>query len=156
MKLLYSSILLIVMNLASTSVVQGNRNVPRLDQITGIGLFTYNGWILDINPDGSGKLTFGSTGGDDARIPKQTFSFQAVYNLLLPHLSDTYHVGKSVAVTLPIKGTPPEIPTYALYLDDRGIVSQLMTEARDKSVPVNPKRFKELLAAHSPVPDDSE
>ena len=132
MKLLTLALLVAVLSSVSTMFVQGDPNIPSFDQVTQIGLFSYKGWTLDINPDGSGNLTYGSSFGDSARIPQQTFSFQNTYNLLAPHLSKTYNAGKSIAVTLRIKDTPPGTPTYALYLDDRRIVRQIMRRLRDK------------------------
>jgi len=135
---------------------QSASSIPSLDQVDRITISSHGGWTLDLRPDGSGKLIYGSNGGDVARIPKQTFSFQDVYNLLVPHLSANYPVKKAISVFLDVKGLSPGTPTYALYLDDRRIIKQIMSDARDKAIPLDKDRFNDLVKKYPPVPDDSQ
>lgn len=105
-------------------------------------------------PDGSGGLGYGSSGGDGASFPKQTFSFKEIYDLLVPHLSKEGNIQDATAVILHIKGLSPGTPTYALLLYDKSITKKIMSQALDKSVPIEPKRFNELLEKYPPVPPD--
>lgn len=142
---------------SSKLLAQNTPTIPNFDQVETITMGSHWGWDLNIYPDGSGKLIYGSSAGDDAEIPPKTFSFQDVYKLLVPHLNGKY-INPQVTyfVFMQLKNMPPGAPTYALYLDDRRIIKQIMIEARDKAVSRNPERFKELLAYRSPVPDDSQ
>ncbi len=119
--------------------------IPSFDQVDRISINTLRGWVLDIYPDGSGKLTYGSSAGDDAQIPVKTFSFQDVYNLIIPHVTRNYSVDKSVAVFLFVKGVPLTTPPDPLNLEDKATIKKIMSQARDKSVPLDQNRFKELL-----------
>lgn len=129
-------------------------SIPNVDQVSKITITSYGGWMLEVYQDGSGKLVYGSSIDDLAQIPPQTFSFQNVYNLLAPHLIENYPGEKAIAVAMHVKDLAPGTPIQALYLDDRRIVRQIMAEARDKGVPLNQTRFRELIAKHSgAVPD---
>jgi len=129
-------------------------SIPTFDQVDRIGLSINQAWQLDIKPDGSGRIEYGSSGGDDARFPKQTFCYKEIYDLLVPHLSKEGTIQIAAAVFLYIKGLPPGSPTYALYLHDKSIANRIFYQAINKSVPDFPKRFNELLAKYPPVPPD--
>jgi cephalosporin-C deacetylase-like acetyl esterase len=122
--------------------------IPSFNQVERIMIFSHGGWMLNINQDGSGSLVYGSNGGDLARIPEKTFSFQEVYHVLIPHLSSSFPGANAIAVALYVKGLEPGTTIHALYLDDRKRVSQIMAEARAKSVPLDQNQFKELLLEH--------
>jgi len=126
-------------------------NIPSLDQVNEIQLQT-NAWYLRIRPDGSGQFGYGSSGFDVAMAPKQSFSLKEVYDLLVPHLLKEGNIQNATAVVLRVKGLPPGTPIYALYLYDKGITKKIVTQAINKSVSFDPKRFKELLANHPPIP----
>jgi hypothetical protein len=156
MKSLYLLLAIVFTMLNSSPKLLAQTTVPDFDQVDKITISFHAGWMLEIHPDGSGKLVYGSSIGDLAQMPPQTYSFQDVYNLLKPHLSGNYPGEKAVAVALQVKGLAPGTATQALYLDDRKIVRQIMADARDKSVPQNQARFKELVAKHPPVPTDDQ
>jgi hypothetical protein len=141
--------------LSSSAKLLAQSTVPNFNQVDTITISSHGGWMLQILPDGSASLSYGSLPMDNAQMPKQTFSFQNVYNLLAPHLSANYPGEKAIAVALHVKDLAPGTPIHALYLDDRRIVRQIMAEARDKGVPLDQNRFKELVAKHPPVPDDA-
>lgn len=128
--------------------------IPNIDQVERIYISSPRGWVLELYPDGSGKLTYGSTFGDDAKIPANTVSFQDVYNLLVPRLIGNYPGEKAINVLLFVKGGSLSKHPTAFYLEDKATIKKIMSEARDKAVPRSPDRFKELLKNHSPVPDD--
>jgi len=56
-------------------LAQTTPSIPPVDQIAEIRLGINQAWQLEIKPDGSGGIEFGSSAGDGARFPKQTFSF---------------------------------------------------------------------------------
>jgi len=145
-----------MLNLSPRLLAQNAPAIPSFNQVEKIMIFSHGGWMLNINQDGSGSLVYGSSGGDLARIPEKTFSFQEVYNLLVPHLIGSSTDEKSIAVALFVKGLAPGTATHAHYLDDTKIVRQIMAEARAKSVPLNPTSFKELLLKYPPEWDDTK
>ncbi len=153
MKRTYTAISCFILIISSMLIAQANPAIPSFDQVTKIGLLSHKGWMLNIYPDGSASLIYGSNPMDVAKAPKQSFSFQEVYNLLVPHLSDTYKEGKTIAVTLHVTGQTSSI---SLYLEDKATIKKIMSQARDKSVPLDQTRFKELLQKHSPVPDEDK
>jgi len=152
MKRTYTAVSCFILIISSILIAQGSPVIPSFDQVTKIGLFSHKGWMLNIYPDGSASLIYGSSPMDIAKAPKQSFSFQEVYNLLVPHLSDTYKEGKTIAVTLHVAGQTSSI---SLYLEDKATIKKIMSDARDKSVPLDRARFKEILAKHPPVPDET-
>ena len=152
-----SAILTVALALLTTGTMQlaqSAPNIPTLDQVDRIGLWINQAWQLEIKPDGSGRLEFGSSVADRARFPKKTFSFKEIYDLLVPHLAKEGTMQNATPVFLYIKGLPPGTPTYALLLHDKSIAKRIFSRAINKSVPDNPKRFSELLAKYPPVPPD--
>ena len=149
--------LLTMFSLSPNLLAQNNPVIPKIDQVERIAISSHNGWALEIRPDGSATLSYGSLPTDNADIPRQTFSFRSVYELLVPHLNGKYiNPNVSYFVFMYVKNAPPGTPTNALYLDDRRIIRKIMIEARDKSVPLDQNRFKELIAKHPPVPTDAQ
>jgi len=153
MRLAILTVALALLSTSTTLLAQTTPSIPPFDQVAEINLQT-NAWYLRIRPDGSGEFGYGSSGGDVATAPKQSFSLKEVYNLLVPHLLTEGNIQNATAVALRIKGLSPGAPTYALYLHDKGIIKKIMSQAIDKSVPFEPKRFNELLTNHPPVPPD--
>jgi hypothetical protein len=145
-----------MLNLCPMLLAQSVPAIPSFDQVMGITLFSHNGWQASFSPDGSGGLIYGSAPTDMSIAPKQTFSFQEIYNLLIPHLSGSSTDEKSIAVFISVKGRPPGTPNCALYLDDKSTIKKIMAEARAKSVPLNPTSFKELLLKYPPEWDDTK
>lgn len=156
MKNFYILVIFVMLVASPMLLGQNTRAIPNFDQVEEITISSHRGWMLEIRPDGSGKLIYGSNGDDIARIAQQTFSFRDIYNLLVSQLSGDYPGEKAFSVFLHVKNLPPGTPTYAFYLNDRSTIKEIMSKARDKAIPVDPERFKELLKKRSPVPDDSQ
>ena len=147
------AILTVLLTTSTMLLAQTTPSIPPFDQVANIRLYTTNGWYLSISPDGSGGLGYGSSGGDGADFQKQTFSFKEIYDLLVPHLSKEGNIQQDTAVAFHVVGFPTS-GAIALYLNDKSIVKKIMSQAINKSVPFEPKRFNELLAKYPPVPPD--
>ena len=154
MKILCITVAIVLLNAGMTLMAQVAQSIPDFDQVNEVVFQTAAGWYLDIKPDGSGVFGYGSSGGDFARFPKQTFVFKELYDLLVPRLSEEGNIRDAAAVFLHIKGLSPGTPTYALSLYDKAIIKKIMSLAVEKSVPFEPKRFNELLKNHPPFPPD--
>jgi hypothetical protein len=99
--------------------------VPPLNELRWISLTT-GGWILDIRPDGSGTVGYGSSAGDFAKDPAGTFDFAEAYK-------------KMVLVVQPTGSTPPfyavcfhkegETSASAVYTKDGAMVLALFEKA---------------------------
>jgi hypothetical protein len=144
----------VLLTTSTTLLAQTAPSIPPFDQVNEIGLWINQAWQLDIKPDGSGGIEYGSSVGDGASFPKHTFSFKEIYDLLVPQLSKEGTVQNTAVVFLHVKGLPPGNPIYALLLRDKSITKKIISQALNKSVPDNPKRFNELLAKYPPVPPD--
>jgi len=159
MKKKRSNILLgVILILLSTLPVKAADSlilIPRFNQVTGIGLMFCNGWMADFRPDGSAQFVYGSNSEDVADAPRGSFLFENIYNLLIPHLSQSYKGKKEKTISVSLRVANQTFPTM-LYLEDKNTIKKLVSELRSKAVPWNEARFKELLRKRPPMPDELE
>lgn len=80
--------LTIVLVIAASRVETGRVTPPALDQCRKIGIFLDTAWMLDVLPDGSGRIQYGSTVMDGGTFPKGTIDFRKLYRSLTPTLRE--------------------------------------------------------------------
>jgi hypothetical protein len=139
-----------ILYLVRPDISFGGESVPNINQINEIDLFSDKGWMLRLHLDGSARLIFGSSATDVANAPSGTFSFQETYKLLAGHLVNNGTADNSITVSL---RRPGETFPTTLYLKDGPTIKQIMSKAREKAIPLDQKRFMDLLSKH-PLPGD--
>jgi hypothetical protein len=118
--------------------------VPPLDELRGINLTT-GSWMLDIGPDGSATVGYGSSAGDFAKVPAGTFDFAEVYKKMVPVVQPGGSTPPFYAVCFQRRGASS---TSAVYTQDEPTVLALFEKAlaaRDNS---DAGRLDELLKTY--------
>jgi len=122
------AVCIICVSLAATSFTQETvRAIPSFDKLDGISLgvpVTWNGRFFS---DGSAELINGAS--LSASVPVGSFSFEEVYNLLLPHLKQDEDA-ESMYVILDEKEEDTELPVF--FLSDKDIMRKIMHGLCDK------------------------
>ena len=153
---------------AATALSEGTDvSIPSLDQLKYIRLSLHNiSWDAKFHPDGSAMLEYNMTATfpPTANAPEGSFSFEDVYNLLLPHLKQNLESREDMYVSLElvngIYGPRWEDVGYVrFYLEDRETIRKLMYALADKAVPrddvfVKKEPFENALRTAPLVPGD--
>lgn len=100
------------------------------------------------------RLSYGTKGLDRAQAPAGSFSFEEIYNSLLPHLKQgVVDNPQTMAVGL-IFGSSGK----GFYVEDKELMRKLMHGLRDKTIPfyfsINSPSFEELFKTRPLVPGD--
>ena len=109
------------------------------------------GWLLTIDPDGSGSVGYGSSGLDFVAFGEGTFDFAAVRDALLAQSLSEGSIRRDFAVAFVHAG---ETSTTARYVPNPELMKTLF-EKGVASAAKSGTRVDELYAAHPPVPGDS-
>lgn len=117
--------------------------LPSVQNTAQIALVVDNGWMLTIRPNGSAVLVFGSNPLDKAESPEGTFSFQDIYNTLVPKLKETSEKG-DIAVAIRTSGATS---TTARYIN-RSEVKPMFAKAQQQSTALDKARFDALVKDH--------
>lgn len=152
MKILCAAAVAIISNY-SHGLAEGVK-FPDYKEVLSINFFINFSWMLDIYPDGSAKLIYGSGPTDFAKAPKNTFSFAELYQLVYTNAEKKSKDGNSFAVTILAKSQEP--PPEAMYINDKKIMKKIMITAGNKSTPYEKGRFKQLLSTYPPVPEGTK
>ena len=130
---------------------EANRPIPNINQLEYISLLSSTLWWAEFRPDGYAKL--GSGSNNSAEAPKGSFSFEEIYNLLVPHLKGTWD-GKSPVMSVRLS-VPNQLETrYSFYLEDKEVMRKIMHGLCEKVVPRHKTSFEDALRKHPLVPGD--
>jgi len=129
---------LLVSDLLSES---SNTSVPSIDQVTEINLRSaHTSWRGYFYPNGSARLVYGTGIPGVGVAPEGSFSFEEIYNLLIPHLKQDFD---RMTVKWPVSVgvyTENQVTVQSwrlipeLYPKDKEIMETLMYGLRDKVV----------------------
>ena len=125
-------------------------DIPSFDQMANIRM-RFGEWNGRFSPDGSGGLQYSNDSMGFASTPKESFSFEDIYNLLVPHLHRNRFDGGTMFVRL---NRIDKHPVREMYLSDKEVMRTLMYGLRDKSVPWVIHYFEKILSTHPLVPGD--
>jgi len=108
-------------------------SIPSLDKVKEISLSFSSSWYARLFPDGGGHVAFPGGGWPAATAFEETFSFEEIYNLLVPHLKPTREYEEDIGVFFE-RGVSPEGMPFGGggVLEDRETIRKLMRLLRDK------------------------
>ena len=99
-------------------------------QSRAIGLYTPNGWWLDINADGSGRIGYGSSIGDAWSFRDQTFNVEKVTKDLKALPGDEKgKKGSHFVYNFESERKAPDKPGPARYTQDNKLIPTLFQRA---------------------------
>ena len=150
-------ILVISMSFVAPSFSQKTDGlIPSFDKLNGVRLGIGARWAGCIFPNGSATLIYGSS--DSADVPEGSFSFEEIYNLLVPHLKEDEGAEAMWVWLVEPEETPEETSLPTFYLADKEVMRKIMHELCDKAVPTagpwTKTRFETLLRKYPLVPGD--
>ena len=116
-------------------------------ELTAISILTPTGWWLNVSPDGSGQIGYGSSIQDEARFPTDTFSFRDLRDQLLAICTTDGTLSRDPAVTF--VGSGPAT-TESLYCPDTGLMASVFERGVD-GADFGATRLDALYAAQPPV-----
>jgi len=121
-----------------------------VDQVFWISLRTSPTlWDGVFYRNGSAELKWGGSGSFDMAIaPKGSFSFEEVYNLLIPHLKRGRDRRDDTGIVLVADPKTSMGGCLVNTEETRAIVRALMFELRDKASPSSKEIFEERLARY--------
>jgi len=134
--------------LASSALADDAKvSIPDLDKVKVIALlFDPPGWHARLFPDGSGNAFIAGGGWNAAVAKENTFSFEEIYNLFLPHLKPNREYVEDISVFFQRDVSPEGMPIGGRgWLGDRETIRKLMYSFRDK-MEWDKEQFKELFA----------
>ena len=111
-----------------------------------------NGWLLTFRADGSAKIVYGSSFGDEATAPANSFPIKEIYRLLRPHVIPKDYGDKSVAVFFRSNGNTPGV---TVSLKDKAVIKKLFSDIKAKATPTMKERFEQLIKKR-PLPGEVE
>lgn len=117
-------------------------------ELVAISILTPTAWWLNVSPDGSGRIGYGSSIQDEARLPSGTFSFDDLRDELLDTCTFEGSLERDSAATF--VGAGPG-STESLYCRD----VRSMTAVFERAVvgaDFGGTRLGELHSAQPPVP----
>jgi len=123
-----------------------------LDETSQIMFGLPSGWILQIEPDGSGRLQFGQLATDGGEFPSGTFSFKKVYRTLETEGMSTGNMRDNMWISFQGHGTQ----SATQYWDDWRIARMWMSHAFSKTAFFDKTRASLLLKTHPFAPDQSK
>ena len=131
--------------------------IPSLDQLdrVDIDINIAGLWSGQFYSDGSASLTFSPT--DGVYLPEDSFSFEEIYNILVPHLKPFVWSHETMSVYFFL--TDQVAMDLSFSLEDKDIMRKIMYGLCDKmlaspDVVFREKLFKELLRKYPLVPGD--
>jgi len=139
----------------TTMGTKADKPMPSLEQLESIEVSTYSTyygiWSGIFFPNGSAALY--QAGYGRARAPSGSFSFEEIYNLLIPLLKREKSAPfvEVVGVNLCIRGKGSH---DVLYLEEKSIMRKVMYELRDKTAPLDRAEFEKLLSECPLIPSD--
>lgn len=95
-------------------------------QLLAISILTPTAWWLNVSPDGSGRIGYGSSIQDEARFPSGTFSFDDLRDELLATCAFEGSLARDPAATF--VGAGPG-STESLYCPDVGSMAAVFERA---------------------------
>jgi len=129
-------------------------SIPKFNQLKRIYMGSANSsWMGIFRSNGSAHLGYGALDGAD--VPKASFQFEEIYNLLVPHLKQDSNDEENMAVGL--LSDSPTAKTF--YLEDKETMRKIMHGLCDKVLEspdpfLDVVRFKGLLRKSPIVPGD--
>ena len=137
---------------------------PKAEEFRQLGIYTQEGWRIEIRRNGSGVLAYGRRFdqlGFEATFPKQTFDFDKTFERLLKPIKEpsrqiarnekipswTYHNAVGVK-------RPKDRMRFAFYCPDRVVLREIFDQGKKGAtlVPGTPGRsFDKLWDRHHPV-----
>jgi hypothetical protein len=116
--------------------------VPAFETLEDLTIMTGTGWMLEINMDGSGRLSFGSSVTDAAVVPSGTFNPKAFYKAVAATLRVESSGAKTVAVALRAAG---QRSVTALYSPKLAEIKELFATALKAGRPMEKESFAKLV-----------
>jgi len=125
-------------------------SIPDLDKVKEIALlFDPPGWHARLFPDGSGDAFIAGGGWSAAVAQENTFSFEEIYNLFLPHLKPNREYVEDINVFFTRDVSPEGIPIGERgWLGDRETIRKLMHSFRDKMEVRDKGQFEDIFVKH--------
>ena len=117
-------------------------------ELIAISILTPTAWWLNVSPDGSGRIGYGSSIQDEARLPSGTFSFDDLRDELLDTCTFEGSLERDPAATF--VGAGPG-STESLYCRDVRSMAAVFERAV-VGADFGGTRLGELHAAQPPVP----
>ncbi len=108
-------------------------------------------WILQVEPDGSGRLQFGQSVMDGGEFPAGTFSFKKLYRTLA---TEGMSIG-NMRDDLWISFQGAKTPSTTQYWNDWRVARKWMSHAYSKAEFLDKTRASQLFKTHPFVPDRS-
>ena len=125
---------------------------PRVSDVTRVFLDTANGWSLQIMPDGSAVLQYGSTFGDYAKAPAGSLDFARFYASLAAHVSAANSDKYDIGVCILFNGQKKNESTL-LCIKDKEFIRMIFSDIRAKMTPFHEGRFN-VLKKGALLPDE--
>ena len=111
---------------------------------------TQTGWWLIFRPDGSARLGFGSSGGDDVSLPVQSFLFPEIHRKLAALKFDGIGLSRDPSVAFEKRGATG---SYGLSTSDHKAIKELFQMVREKVKDFDSEgRLASIWAANLPTP----
>jgi hypothetical protein len=143
----------VFISIATLSFAQDAVNVPSMDKIISIDIFSFrSGWSLRINKDGSGLVNFGSSGGDGGIAPANSLSIQDVYHLLVPHLLNKEPSSTDVT-NVTLIGNNNSVVTY--YIVNNELIQRLYEASIKSMISPDMNSLHFLILKHPFVIEDA-
>jgi len=142
--ILFSLVTMTALSLPRSMAVSPNDGNIRID--------SYSSWTLEIYSDGSGVLIYGSMIGNAANVPKGTYNFEALREVLPSQFSAGPANREKYCFRITIfppdrKKREDDIVGHSY---NRKLLDPLFETALKVSDPVAPDHFREFLS-HNPV-----
>jgi len=103
------------------------RVIPVAD-CSDINVQTQSGWWLIFRPDGSARLGYGSSGGDDVSLPAQSFSFPGLHRKLAALKFDGVGLSADPSVAFHKRGATV---AYGLSTSDHKAIKEMFQIVRE-------------------------
>ena len=129
--------------LASAKGAERN-TVPPLESIREI-IIGAEPWWLRIAPDGSGRFGYGAN--DSASIPKGTYDFAKLFEVLVPVVHSKGKIPEFFLVAFHQRGVTT---TYSYYTKRSDIILPLFETGQQKCVLFGGERIRELWQSRPP------
>ena len=136
-----------------TNAQEGPQSLQRVipvEDCSDISVDTPSGWWLLIQPDGSARLGYGSTGGDDVRLPAGSFSFSEVHRKLSALEFNGVGLSRDSSVAFRKRDATT---AYGLSTSGHQAIKELFQMARDRVKDFDHQgRLASIWAGHLPIP----
>lgn len=141
-------LLLLLICLAAIGQPVRGDDPPPVSELEKIDVFA-GAWRLNIYPDGSAQIGFGSNAGDFARVPAGTFDFTKVYKSISGIVIPSGNIHHSFVVFFCQANVSP---SHAQYTNKTETLLPLLETALQKRHPINGKdRLTELWKQNPPT-----